>query len=373
MLHVDWPTILALISLAIWLYLVAARGRFWLAQERDDRDEPHLPKNWPNVTAVIPARDEAETIGQTVTSLLRQDYRGEFRVVLVDDDSRDRTADIARAAAASLGAADRLTVLRGQPLPRGWTGKLWALKQGVEEAQKNGKPDFLLLTDADIVYSGPDALSCLVARAQAGGLVLIPAFVFFFQKLYPFYWVNRRDNSTAAAAGGCILVRPDALERAGGIEAIRGSLIDDCALGTKLKKQGPIWLGLTDRVHSIRPYPDFADVRKMIVRSAYSQLHYSSLVLAGTVVGMVLTYLTPPLLAFFGRGLAQEIGIVVWAMMALSFQPILRLYRLHPLWGVALPVIAFIYMAFTLDSAYQHGRGRGGVWKGRVQANASKV
>lgn len=386
----DWPTILALVTLAIWIYLIAARGRFWLALERDDRDEPAPPKTWPRVTAVIPARDEAETIGQTVTSLLRQDYRGEFRVVLVDDNSSDRTADIARKAAADLGASARLTVVRGQPLARGWTGKLFAMKQGVDEAQKNDKPEFLLLTDADISYSAPDALARLVARAQAGGLVLtslmvklrceslaermlIPAFVFFFQMLYPFFWVNRRDNATAAAAGGCMLVRPDALERAGGIESIRDALIDDCALGARMKAQGPVWLGLTDRVHSIRPYPDFVDVRKMVVRSAYSQLRYSPLMLAGCVAGMIVTYLAAPALALFGHDLAQQIGITVWAMMALSFQPILKLYRLHPLWGVALPAIAFIYLAFTVDSAYQHIRGRGGVWKGRVQADASKV
>jgi hopene-associated glycosyltransferase HpnB len=203
--------------------------------------------------------------------------------------------------------------------------------------------------------------------------LLIPAFVFFFQLLYPFFWVNRPKNTTAAAAGGCMLVRPDALARAGGIESIRNALIDDCALGAKLKEQGPVWLGLTDRVHSIRPYPDFADIRKMVVRSAYSQLHYSPLLLAGTTLGMLVTYLAGPLLALFGHGPAQLIGIAVWALMTLSFQPILRLYRLNPLWGAALPVIGLIYMAFTLDSAYQHVRGRGGVWKGRVQADASKV
>jgi hopene-associated glycosyltransferase HpnB len=203
--------------------------------------------------------------------------------------------------------------------------------------------------------------------------MLIPAFVFFFQMLFPFASVNNRNNPTAAAAGGCMLVRPDALARAGGIDAIRDALIDDCALGAKLKEQGPIWLGLTDRIHSIRPYPDFADIRKMVARSAYAQLHYSPWLLAGTVIGMVLTYLAAPFLSIFGHDLAQQIAIAVWAMMALSFQPILRFYGLNPLWGVALPAIAFIYMAFTVDSAYQHGRGRGGVWKGRVQADASKV
>ncbi len=384
-------TFLASAAIAIWLYLLAARGGFWLARERDDRNEPMQPARWPGIVAVIPARDEAASIGDTVNSLLRQRYPGDFRVILVDDDSNDGTADIAREAAAKLGTADRLTVVRGRPLPAGWTGKLWAVKQGVDAAQDLPKSaDYLLLTDADIVYSAPDALACLAARAQAGGLVLtsvmvklrcesvaeralVPAFVFFFQMLYPFLWVNSADRAAAAAAGGCMLVRPDALRRAGGIEAIRGALIDDCALGAKLKEQGPVFLGLTERIHSIRPYPDFGDIRKMVVRSAYSQLHYSPLMLAGTVIGMVLTYLAAPALALFGSGLPQIAGIAVWMLMALSFQPILRLYRLTPLWGIALPAIAAIYMAFTLDSAYQHWRGRGGVWKGRVQANASKI
>lgn len=380
---------LASLALAIWIYLLAARGRFWLSQERDDRNEPAMPAKWPRIAAVIPARDEAESIAETVTSLLRQNYAGEFRIVLVDDDSRDCTAAIAKKAAADAGASDRLSILQGQPLPRGWTGKLWAVKQGIDETRES-PADYLLLTDADIVYSDPDALAHLVARAEAGGLVLtslmvklrcksaaerllIPAFVFFFQLLYPFFWVNRPNNQTAAAAGGCMLVRPDVLANAGGIESIRNALIDDCALGEKMKEQGRVWLGLTDRVHSIRPYPDFADIRKMVVRSAYSQLRYSPLLLAGTVIGMVLTYLAGPLLALFAHGAAEIIGVAVWVLMTLSFQPILRLYRLSPLWALALPLIAFIYMVFTLDSAYQHVRGRGGVWKGRVQADASKV
>jgi len=389
-LTLDFQAFLALLALAIWVYLIAWRGRFWLALEKDDRHEAVAPARWPAVTAVIPARDEADSVVEAVSSLLKQHYPGEFRVVLVDDDSRDRTADLARNAAADLGAAERLTVLRGRPLPSGWTGKLWAVKQGIEEAEKSSRAGYLLLTDADIVYSAKDALARLVARAEAGQLVLtslmvklrcesiaermlVPAFIFFFQMLYPFFWVNRRDSATAAAAGGCMLVRPDALRNVGGIESIRGALIDDCALGAKLKEQGPVWLGLTERVHSIRPYPDFGDIRKMVVRSAYSQLRYSPLLLAGTVAGMILTYLAAPLLALFAHGTPQIIGLFVWLLMALSFQPTLRLYRLNPLWGFALPLIAFIYMVFTLDSAYQHGRGRGGVWKGRVQANASKV
>ena len=381
--------IIAAATLAIWLYLLLARGWFWRARERDDANPPTLPAIWPSVVAVIPARDEEENIREAIGSLLRQDYPGSFSIVLIDDDSRDGTAQAAREAAQAAQADDRLTVLRGQPLPKGWTGKLWAMKQGSEAAALSPSPDYLLLTDADIVYS-PDALKRLVARAQAGDLVLtsrmvklrcesfaeralIPAFVFFFALLYPFAWVNRRDRATAAAAGGCMLVRRDALQQAGGIETIRGALIDDCALAQRLKRIGPIWLGLTQNVHSIRAYPRLGDIRRMVSRSAYAQLRYSPLLLAGTLTGLALTYLAPPLLALFARGMPQALGALAWVLMALSFQPVLRFYRRSPLWGLALPAIALLYMAFTLDSAYQHVRGRGGSWKGRVQANVSEL
>ena len=381
--------IIAAATLAIWVYLLLARGWFWRARERDDANPPALPAIWPSVVAVIPARDEEENIREAVGSLLCQDYPGSFSIVLIDDDSRDGTAQAAREAAQAAQADDRLTVLRGQPLPKGWTGKLWAMKQGIEAAALSPSPDYLLLTDADIVYS-PDALKRLVARAQAGDLVLtsrmvklrcesfaeralIPAFVFFFALLYPFAWVNRRDRATAAAAGGCMLVRRDALQQAGGIETIRGALIDDCALAQRLKRIGPIWLGLTQNVHSIRAYPRLGDIRRMVSRSAYAQLRYSPLLLAGTLTGLALTYLAPPLLALFARGMPQALGALAWVLMALSFQPVLRFYRRSPLWGLALPAIALLYMAFTLDSAYQHVRGRGGSWKGRVQANVSEL
>ncbi|MEO8668225.1 MAG: glycosyltransferase [Bauldia sp.] len=372
--------LLGTVSLLIWLYLLVARGGFWRAAERDVATPS--PLAWPAVTAIIPARDEAETVGDVVGSLLRQVYEGRFAVVLVDDQSSDGTADVARRAAAEAKAADRLTVLPGAALPAGWTGKLWAMKQGVE-ATREGEPALLLFTDADIVYE-PDALARLVAQAEFEGLVLnslmvklrcesfaeralIPAFVFFFQMLFPFAWANR-PGPTAAAAGGCMLVRLRALDAAGGIDSIRSALIDDCALAARLKAQGPIRLSLTERVRSIRPYPAVDDIRRMVSRSAYAQLRYSPLLLLGTVAGMVLTYIAPVVLALFAHGLVQGLGLVTWALMAIAFQPILRLYRLSPLWGVFLPAIAFAYMVFTLDSAYQHARGRGGMWKGRVQA-----
>ncbi len=375
--------IVATVALAIWIYLVLGHGRFWRADVRDDRGEPTPPAAWPRVTAVIPARDEVETIGTTIRSLLGQRYPGAFSIVLVDDESADGTADAARAAATD--APERLAVLAGRPLPEGWTGKLWAVSQGIGHATAAAAPpDYLLLTDADITYA-PDALAPLVARAEAGGYVLtslmaklrcesaaerwfVPAFIYFFQMLYPFGWVNRPKSPIAGAAGGCMLVRPKALQAAGGIAAIRGALIDDCALGAALKKQGPIWLGLTERVVSARPYDHIGEIRRMVARSAYAQLHYSLVLLIGCIAGMALTYLAAPGLAIFGHGLAEVLGAVTWLLMAISYQPILRFYGRSPLWGLALPLIALVYMAFTLDSAYQHVRGRGGLWKGRVQA-----
>jgi len=377
--------LLAAAALAIWLYLVFARGFFWLARERDTAPA-RLPAALPPVAIVVPARNEADNIAQSVTSLLGQDYPA-LSLIVVDDDSNDGTADVARRAAAAHGAEAKLTIVDSRTLPAGWTGKLWAVKQGIAAAQEKFAPKYLMLTDADIVHA-PDTLSWLVAQAAANGLVLtsltarwrcenlpervhIPAFIYFFQMLYPFAWVNRPDHPMAGAAGGCMLVRADALRAAGGIEVIRDALIDDCTLAAAMKKQGPIWVGLTDRSVSVRPYASWTDMRRMIARSAYAQLQYSPLLLAGTILGMVLTYLVPVFAALFAHGWAQLVGALTWALMALSFQPTLRLYRLSPLWGVALPAISFLFMLYTLDSAYQYAAGKGGSWKGRVQAKAS--
>lgn len=376
--------VLSAVALVAWVYLVFARGGFWLGRERDDAKEPP-PAALPQVAIVVPARNEADSIAQSITSLLSQDYPA-LAVVLVDDDSDDGTADIARRTAAALGKQDRLTIVGSGALPPRWTGKLWAVKQGIAAAEEKFAPKYLMLTDADIVHA-PDTASWLVAHAEARNLVLtsltarwrcealpervhIPAFIFFFQLIYPFAWVNRPDNETAAGAGGCMLARTDALRAAGGIEAIRDALIDDCALAAEMKKQGPIWIGLTDRVQSIRPYPHWDDIRRMVARSAYAQLGYSPLILTGAIAGMVLSYLVPPVMALFASGWAQIFGIAAWALMAIAFQPILRFYRLSPLWGVALPAITFLFMLYTLDSAYQYFAGRGGTWKGRVQAKA---
>jgi hopene-associated glycosyltransferase HpnB len=371
-------------ALAIWIYLVFARGGFWLGRERDNSHPPR-PSVPPGVAIVVPARNEAENIAQSVTSLLAQDYPT-FALVLVDDDSGDGTAAIARQTAAALGKQERLTIVSGTPLPSRWTGKLWAVKQGIAAGEEKFAPKYLMLTDADIVHA-PDTLSWLVAHSEQGSRVLtsltarwrcenlpervhIPAFIYYFAMLYPFAWVNRAEHPMAGAAGGCMLVRADALRAAGGIDVIRDALIDDCALAGAMKEQGPIWLGLTDRVASIRPYTTWGDIRRMVARSAYAQLNYSPLNLIGTVAGLILTYLVPPLMALFAAGWAQIFGIAAWALMAISFQPILRFYRLSPLWGVALPAITFLFMLYTLDSAYQYAAGKGGAWKGRVQAKA---
>lgn len=372
-------------ALAVWLYLMLGRGAFWRACVRDDEHSHEALRRWPRIVAIVPARDEGELIAESLGSLLNQDYPGHFCVVLVDDQSTDGTARISRAAAAQAGASQRLAVVAGTPLPPGWAGKLWAMKQGVDHAAAlPDPPSYLLFADADIAFSR-EALRRIVARAEAQHYVLtslmvklrcespaeralIPAFVFFFQMLYPFAWVNRPSDPTAAAAGGCMLVRSDALARAGGLDVIRGALIDDCALGQKLKSVGPVWLGLSERAHSLRAYPGIGDIGRMVSRSAYDQLRHSPVLLAGMTAGLALTFFAPPLLALFGDGLPRLFGALAWGLMAFAFQPMLRFYGVSALWGIAMPAIAACYLIFTFESAYQYARGRGGLWKGRVQA-----
>jgi hopene-associated glycosyltransferase HpnB len=379
--------VIACLILAVWIYLIAVHGGFWLMRERDDLDEPEALRAWPSVTAIIPARDEAKLLPQSLGSLLALDYPGEFSIVLVDDQSSDATAAIARSIAAN--SKFDVAIVSGQALPAGWAGKVWAMHQGVSHVEASGdQPDYLLFTDADIEYA-PDALRRIVARAKADDLVmtsimaklncesfaeraLIPAFVFFFQMLYPFFWVNRQNAKTAAAAGGCMLVDRRALGRAGSIGNIRGALIDDCALAALLKKEGPIWLGLSNRVQSLRAYPRFGDIRRMVARSAYAQLRFSPFLLIATIFTMIFAYLTPPFFALIGNFPANLLGLAAWALMVLAYLPILQFYRIFPLWAVVLPLIAAAYAAFTVDSAYQHWRGRGGLWKGRSQALAAK-
>ncbi|HEV7481137.1 MAG TPA: glycosyltransferase [Roseiarcus sp.] len=381
---------ISLIPLAIWAYLLFGRGWFWLCGERDDtaavadkaRNDPDA---WPSVVAIIPARDEADMIAHSVGSLLRQDYSGQFSVVVVDDQSADSTAAVASTAASEARAAERLKIVTGNGPPPGWTGKLSAMRQGLAEVEASEQaPEFVLFTDADIAYA-PHVLSRLVAIARTKNSVLTslmvklrcesaaerwlaPAFVFFFQMLYPFAWVNDPRQRTAAAAGGCMLVRRQALHAAGGLEAVRNALIDDCALGALMKGQGQIWLGLTESVDSLRAYSTFDEFRRMVSRSAFAELHYSPLRLAGAIGGMALVYVAPLFFAIFARGAAQAVGALTWAMMAIALVPMLRLYGRSLVGGFALPAIAAAYVAFTFDSAYQYWRGRGGYWKGRFQA-----
>jgi hopene-associated glycosyltransferase HpnB len=377
-----WFAIL-LPSALSWLYLLVARGGFWRARIDDSVAWPDLDA-WPSVTAIIPARNEADIIADTVTSLVAQDYAGPFSIVLVDDQSHDGTTERALTAAALAGKSAMLSTIPGGDPQSGWTGKLYALQQGLDFVQEHTLPTYVWLTDADISYE-PDTLRHLVKHAEAGGYVLtslmaklrcnsvaeqilIPAFIFFFQMLYPFAWVNRNDSPVAAAAGGCMLARRETLQTIGGFAAIRGALIDDCALASMLKRVGPIWLGLTHRAASLRPCDGFEPIRRMVARSAYAQLHFSPIYLTGTLVAMVWVYGIPPAAAIAAPAAFAWLGAALWALMAGLYIPTLRFYRQSPLWGLALPLIALIYLLFTLDSAYQYSRGRGGLWKGRVQA-----
>jgi hopene-associated glycosyltransferase HpnB len=378
----------AALPLLIWLSLLLARGGFWRASRQlprasataGSRPAPGPPRR---VVAVIPARDEAEVIGEAVASLLRQEFAGSMQVIVVDDGSSDGTAGAAGAAAASAGAAERLTVLRGAPLAAGWSGKLWAMSQGVAAAASR-EPDYLLLTDADIRHE-PGNVASLIARAEAerrdlvSSMVmlstetlaercLIPAFVFFFFKLYPPAWIASQRSRTAGAAGGCMLIRPAALARIGGLAAIRSSIIDDCALAGAVKAAGgSIALGLTRTARSLRVYGTFAEIGRMIARTAFHQLRHSYVLLAGTLLGLAVTYLLPPLLLVSGDPLSMALGGAAWALMSLAYLPMVRFYRLSPLWAIALPGIAAFYAGATLWSAVQYRRGRGGRWKGRVQ------
>ena len=333
----------------------------------------------PRIAVIVPARNEADVIAQPVLSLLQQDYPGPLQVFVVDDHSSDETAQVVREAAAA--KADALTIVSAAPLPPGWTGKMWALSQGVQHATKFG-PDYFLFTDADIVHA-PHSVSSSVALAQAGNRdlvsfmvklrceslaerALIPAFVFFFFLLYPPEWVNGRKSNASAAAGGDILVRADALARIGGISSIRNQLIDDCALAREVKRGGSLWLGLTEQARSIRPYGTFAVIGRMISRNAFYQLKHSVWLLIGTIIALAVTYTAPPVLLFFGSW-TLLLGASAWLLMTCCFIPIVRFYSLSPLWALALPLVAIFYAGATVHSAVQYWLGRGGEWKDRVQ------
>lgn len=372
----------AAVPLVIWLYLLLARGGFWrvsgaLLPVASDR------RTGRRIVAVVPARNEAEGIGKAVTSLMAQTLTPPLHVIVIDDGSTDGTADEARRAADAAGARERLTLLSGTPPAPGWTGKLWAMSQGVSAAARHD-PDFLLLTDADIEYA-PGEIAGLVSKAEAEHLdlvslmvrlstatfaerCLIPAFVFFFLKLYPPAWIASARSAVAGAAGGCMLLRPAALVRAGGLAAIRGCIIDDCALARAVKSSGGrVWLGLARQTRSLRVYGSFGEIGAMISRTAFNQLGHSYLVLAGTLCGLLLTYLAPPLLLLSRQPLVMALGAAAWLLMSVCYLPMVRFYRVAAAYTLILPVVALFYAAATVHSAVQYAAGRGGRWKGRTQ------
>src|SRR5579864_2630701 len=368
------------VSAAIWIYMLLARGRFWLISS--DPKVARRPHNR-SVAVIVPARDEASFIGPSISSLLQQNYGGPVHVFLVDDGSRDGTSSIARQSAEALGRSSRLTIITGQPLPAGWLGKLWAVQQGIEAAHTL-QPEFFLLTDADIVHS-PETISTLASVADNGGYdlasfmvrlhcrrdvekLLIPAFVFFFFMLYPPAWIADEGRKTAGAAGGCILIRPEALMNAGGIESIRDKIIDDCALARAVKQSGGrVWLGATASTVSIRPYRSAFDIGRMISRTAFNQLDHSAFMLLITIVGLTLTYLVPLALLFSAHVGLVALGAFIWCAMSVAYVPTIMLYRLNPLWALTLPIAAVFYLGATVHSAIRYCLGRGGEWKGRVQ------
>lgn len=359
---------IALASLLIWLYLLLAHGRFWISRPQLP---PAVPEQFPAVDIVVPARDEAQTIGAVIASLLAQDYAGNFRVILVDDGSTDGTAERA-------GRAPNLQVIRGEPKPPSWSGKLWALKQGVAASSAT----VLFFTDADIVHDARH-LSALVARLLEPpvGLVsemvrlnctslaeraLVPAFVYFFQMLYPFARVNDPRSRVAAAAGGTVLIRREALQRIGGLEAIKDALIDDVALATAVKATGAIYLGHSALATSIRPYPHVMDIWRMICRTAFTQLRYSATLLVLTLLALTLVWLVPAWAIAFGHRWERAAGLAAYAMAAITYLPTLGRYARSKLWVLALPLIALFYMAATLGSALNYWRGAGASWKNRA-------
>jgi hopene-associated glycosyltransferase HpnB len=370
--------ILGAVPLAVWCYLLLGRGRFWLARQPETIAFSELKAK--RVAAIIPARNEAPVVGKALRSLLAQDYP--LQAFLVDDESSDRTTAVAQEVAERLGEAKHLTIAEAGPRPPGWTGKLWAVSQGVRQAG-TWNPEYYLLTDADVVHDR-SAVAQLVARAESGPYdlvslmvelrcetvaerALVPAFVFFFFMLYPPEWVKNPERRTAAAAGGCILVRSQALKEIGGIEAIHGELIDDCALARAVKQRGGrLWLGSTRISRSIREYRSWRDIGEMISRSAFTQLRHSVLLLGLTFVAMFVTFLLPIVLLFH-RGFAVILGLSAWILMSVAFVPTLRLYRRSLCFAPCLPFIAIFYLGATVHSAIQYWRGKGGIWKGRVQ------
>lgn len=384
------------VSLIAWLYLLLARGSFWRTDINLTPSETSPSRDWPSVAVVIPAREEAAVLPETLPTVLGQEYAGEMRVYLVDDQSSDSTASTARNLTEEAGTSTLLTVVEGSPLPTGWSGKVWAMEQGVSAASRH-LPDYVWLTDADIAHN-PGLLQALILKAESDdfslvsvaaqlhcrgvwGRLLVPAFIYFFAKLFPFRWVNDPNNPAAAGAGGCVLVRREALESAGGLRNIAGAIIDDCALAALVKGHRPgskIWLGLSHDVISVRTYESLWPLWEMVARTAYTQLRYSSALLLGTVMGMTLVYIVPPAALIGGRvalWLTGEynfslslsaLGLAGLTLMFTSYLPMLQWYHTSRLFSLLLPVAALLYTLMALDSGRRHWQGRGGAWKGRT-------
>jgi hopene-associated glycosyltransferase HpnB len=374
-------TTIAGTTVAIWVYLIAFRGGFWRFWHPPVASRESPPRA---VVAVVPARDEAGVIERSIASLLAQELPGSLHIVLVDDQSSDRTAELAAATAASLGGSDRLTICSGKPIPTAWTGKLWALQQGITIAS-SFRPDYLLLTDADIVHAAGN-VGELVALSESDGYdlvslmvklncssfwehLLVPAFVFFFFKLYPPRWVADPSRRTSAAAGGCILIRPSVLEQIGGIASIQNEIIDDCALARRVKSVGKVWLGTTEHTRSIREYPSWRPIGTMIARCAFAQTGNSGAILFITLILLMLTYIAPMLVMASADPVGRLLGATAWLVMSATFLPTVRAYGSPRIVAFLLPLISIFYAATTVVSAVAYWRGRGSYWKGRFQAN----
>jgi len=375
------PTLIAAVPLAIWVCLFFARGNFW--NLREDTGEPEPLERWPRVIAIVPARNEAETVARSVSSLAKQDYPGEFSIIVVDDHSEDATSVLALKAAEESGAAARVLIHSASELPQGWTGKVWAMNEGVRAAADKGF-EFFWFTDADIEHA-PDTLRRLVSRAETDSLdlaslmvllqaktfperLLIPPFLYFFLMLYPPQWIADSNARTAGAAGGCILLRRSALESISGLASIRNEVIDDCALARAVKKSGgKIWMGLTRASVSLRSYGSFSEIRDLIARTAFTQLRYSSFLLLATLIALFATYVLPWISFFQGDDPAWFLAATAASLMSVSFGVTVRFYNLSFLWALTLPFAAIFYAYATCVSAVRYWLGRGGQWKGRSQ------
>jgi hopene-associated glycosyltransferase HpnB len=379
----------AVLSLLIWLYLFFFNGHFWQIWIADSDAQAVSPlEQWPSVTAIVPARNEAASIGETVKAIASQNYPGKFSLVVVDDHSDDGTGDLAREAASASGAQVKVSVLTAPSLELGWTGKLWALQAGVNATAAN-EPDLFWFTDADVVH-GPETLQRLVARAEHERFdltslmillktesfaekLIVPPFLYFFLMLYPPRWIANSKARTAGAAGGCLLLRSSAVARIGGLTAIRSEVIDDCSLALAVKKSGgKIWMGLTRKSVSVRRYSGFGELRDMVARTAFTQLNYSALQLFGALIGLLLAFAAPVALALAPNPKVWAPALLAWCLMSASFLPTVVFYRISPIWAPFLPVAAIFYIYATLMSAVRYWLGRGGQWKGRAQAQKSQ-